>query len=91
MAHLYQYMTGCTLTEAIAATVRPDADALDGLYEFEREGWGVDLMPQLAALQRILAQRVRDLDEGVDVEAWSKALYEAKDDEALLGRLRAVV
>jgi len=91
VAHLYAFVTGCTLAEAVTATVLRDADGLDALpLSLEVEVPHDDVMSGVLSLQRIIVNRVRDLDEDLDVDKWAAALYNAKDEAELLVLLREV-
>lgn len=77
------------MEQAIAATVRADADALDMLDARSGSGGDAGEQQSIVALQIMLAQRVLN-DDDPPVDEWCAAMAEAKDDAELLARLRAI-
>jgi len=89
-AHFYRFITGCSLQEAVAATVRRDADALDDLSSI-MESSERDDRAAVVAVQLLLAERLRDLDDDtLDIDEWARIMCESSE-ENLLTDLRAVV
>jgi len=89
VAHLYAAVRKCSLEEAVQATVRKDADALDDLGEVFEPHTQEDV-ELLVAAQLLLAERVASGDEEVDIEGWARALCET-DDAELLAALREIL
>ena len=93
-AQFYQFVNpGVSWDEAVAATVRKDADALDDLSGSLDEARGNKQQADAAvvAVQLVLVERTRDLeDDTMDPQEWARVLCEAPDEE-LLTSLRNVV
>lgn len=91
VAHLWAWVTGCSLNEAIVIVVRHDADLWDHLGTAMDEQ-AEDATLGIVALNLLLAARLRDPDDDtVDVAEWCRVLCESADETEVLTGLRSVV
>ena len=92
-AQFYQFVNpGVSWDEAVAATVRKDADALDDLSgSLDEARDNRQQTDAVVAIQLVLVERTRDLeDDTTDPQEWARVLCEAPDEE-LLTKLRAIL